>query len=156
MISPLLPNHPSGEPPIEWDLLLIRGLPGSGKTNYARSLRHRLERDGAQPVFHFEMDDWFTSPITGEYVFCERELASAYNHCEVRTRSTFERYQYAATRPKVIVANPFIRRSELAPYLRIARDYRRIAVEVICVDEDQPAQTKPPGLIEQMQQAFQI
>lgn len=87
------------------ELVLIRGLPGSGKTTMARV----LELVGYE---HYEADQYFERD--GAYRFDAAELPKAHAWCLERTKSSIERGA------KCVVANTFTRRWEMQPYMAAA------------------------------------
>ncbi len=93
-------------------LILLRGLPGSGKTTLAKL----LSENNKYPVF--SVDDYFTNSETGEYVFKFEENYLAYKACEENT----ENEMYMKTR-KVIIHNTFTLDWELEPYFKLAEKY---------------------------------
>ena len=65
-------------------LILLRGLPGSGKTTLAAL----LSEQGKYPVF--SIDSYFTNVATGEYVFDFAKNHLAYRQCEEQTKAMME------------------------------------------------------------------
>ena len=61
-------------------LILLRGLPGSGKS----ALANLLSENGKYPIF--SVDDYFTNKITGDYIFDFKLNHLAYKQCEENTR----------------------------------------------------------------------
>lgn len=59
------------------ELVLIRGLPGSGKSTYAR--KHFPEH------IHLEADMYFVNRSNGEYRFDPRKLNAAHSWCQKQT-----------------------------------------------------------------------
>ncbi|RHX88520.1 AAA family ATPase [Leptospira stimsonii] len=93
-------------------LILIRGLPGAGKSALAKL----LSENGTYPVF--SVDDYFTNPETKEYRFQYTENHLAYKSCEERTeKAMMERT------PKIFLDNTFTLSWELEPYFRLASKY---------------------------------
>lgn len=90
-------------------LILLRGLPGSGKTTLAKV----LSEDNTYPVF--SVDDYFTNEITGEYIFNFQNNHLAYKQCEALTNDAMQQ-----SIPKVIVHNTFTIDWELEPYFKLA------------------------------------
>lgn len=93
-------------------LVLLRGLPGSGKT----SLAAVLSENGRYPVF--SVDSYFTDEASGEYVFRHTENHLAYKSCEAGTRDALKRGV-----AKVFVDNTFTLEWELAPYFAMAAEF---------------------------------
>ena len=93
-------------------LILLRGLPGSGKS----SLAAVLSENGRYPVF--SVDSFFTDKETGEYRFCHTDNHLAYKACEDGTRDALRRGE-----PKVFVDNTFTLEWELSPYFAMAAEF---------------------------------
>jgi predicted kinase len=97
------------------ELLLIRGLPGSGKTTLAKKY--------AQLGYvHCEADQYFE--VDGVYRFDSSKLRAAHDDCLRRTIDAMDIGR------SVVVANTFTRRWEMEPYLRAAKK-RGIKVRII-------------------------
>ncbi len=93
-------------------LILLRGLPGSGKTTLAKV----LSENNTYPVF--SVDDYFTNEITGEYLFNFQNNHLAYKQCEMLTKDAM-----LQSISKVIVHNTFTTEWELEPYFKLASSY---------------------------------
>lgn len=89
------------------DLILIRGLPGSGKS----FLANEFVSFGFQ---HVEADMWFYRD--GQYMFDGQQLPAAHQWCRNRTRNLL------TAGKRVVVSNTFSRNWEMQPYLDIATD----------------------------------
>jgi predicted kinase len=87
-------------------LILIRGLPGSGKTTLAKAIASAI---GAK---HFEADQFFETPKG--YVFDRGKLALAHEICQKLTRDAL------AFGWDVVVSNTFTTRKEMEPYHEMA------------------------------------
>lgn len=88
-------------------LILVRGLPGSGKTTLARLI-------ALGGYDHCEADQYFERD--GEYQFDASKLADAHSYCQDAT--------YAALRDgrSVVVSNTFSRLWEMDPYIQMAKE----------------------------------
>jgi len=93
-------------------LILIRGLPGSGKTSFAEL----LSEDGKYPVF--SVDSYFTNKDTGEYRFNYKENHLAYKECEQNAKQAME-----SSVEKIFVDNTFTLDWEIEPYFKLASSY---------------------------------
>lgn len=97
-------------------LTLIRGLPGSGKSTYAKrmanesyaSCGYRL----AAPMIHLEADMYFTH--NGEYKYVSENIPIAHNMCRIAVQGLL------ALNRSVIVSNTFTRIHEMEPYVNAA------------------------------------
>ncbi len=91
-------------------LILLRGLPGSGKTTLANVLN-----DPAFPCF--SVDDYFTD-ATGNYNFDYKNNYLAYKQCETQTKNAMKN-----NAPKIFVHNTFTLNWELEVYFKLAAQY---------------------------------
>ena len=102
-------------------LILLRGLPGSGKTSLAKL----LSENNKYPIF--SVDDYFTNSLTGEYIFDFQNNHLAYKQCEDLTKNALQNKI-----EKVFVHNTFTIDWELEPYFKMASlfEYRIFIVTV--------------------------
>lgn len=94
-------------------LILLRGLPGSGKTTLAKELSEK----GKYPVF--SVDDYFTDSKTGNYNFEFDKNHLAYKQCE---ESTKQGMQNGVS--KIFIDNVFSLEWELEPYFKLASQFK--------------------------------
>jgi len=99
-------------------LTLIRGLPGSGKSTLASKLN----------AIHLEADQFFIQE-NGVYLFNQPKLKAAHkwcqNQCEYHLKQGHD----------VVVSNTFVRRWELEPYLKLAKQYNASLIIKTCTEK---------------------
>ena len=99
-------------------LILVRGIPGSGKSTYAKKLGL---------VNHFEADMYFIKD--GSYRFDPSQIKEAHEWCQSQTREAIKRGD------SVVVSNTFTQHWEMKPYLDMAEELG-IEVRVIRMTTD--------------------
>lgn len=109
------------------DLILLRGVQGSGKTSLAKLIEGLAL--GASPTAEalaFAADDYFYQE-DGSYKFDPDQLHRAHKLCLNKTIAAM-----AAGESVVIVHNTFSRASELTPYMKAAEEhgYRTFSIIV--------------------------
>lgn len=93
-------------------LILLRGLPGSGKTTLAKV----LSEQGKYPMY--SVDDYFTDSITFDYQFDYQKNHLAYRECEQHTEQAMQEGAH-----KIVVHNTFTMGWEMEPYFKLAATY---------------------------------
>lgn len=103
-------------------LVLLRGLPGSGKSTFGKVILPWPESDEFRVI---SADDYFINE-NGEYIFDPTKLSEAHNsalkRCEVKMQLKIS---------TVVVANTFVTEDELIPYFDLANQYNYIIYSVI-------------------------
>lgn len=97
------------------DLILVRGLPGSGKTTLSKII---LQNPAGLDPEVLSADDFFTND-DDEYKFDLLKLKEAHNYCEFRCS---ERMRQGISR--IVVANTFSEESDMDVYFNMADRYR--------------------------------
>jgi predicted kinase len=130
-------------------LTIIRGLPGSGKSELADAMARAL---GA---VHVEADQFYT--IGEEYRFAPELRGEAHAWAQGQTAYALLRGQ------SVVVANTFTTMEEVAPYVALARRYNAI-LQVVTVELPEVAASMlaarsehnvPTEVVEKMQARWQ-
>ncbi len=100
-------------------LCVIRGLPGSGKTALAKLMMNQWGYD------HLEADQFF---IDDDRVFRFKPelLPKAHEWCLKCTEISL------LARHDVVVANTFVKRSQIAPYIALAEKLGAGYQEIVC------------------------
>jgi predicted kinase len=88
-------------------LYIVRGVPGSGKTTFAKLLTLNI----------FEADHYFYD-TNGNYNFIPSEIKEAHKKCQ-----QFVEYEMESGIPKIAVSNTFTQEWEMKPYYDIANEY---------------------------------
>lgn len=97
-------------------LTLLRGLPGAGKSSFAKTMWSRFAI--------CEADDYFVDELTGEYKFNQRDLPKAHNWCKWKVE-TFMQDNQANEEfyQDIVVSNTFTQEWEMKEYFELAEKY---------------------------------
>lgn len=120
-------------------IILLRGLPGSGKSTL-----------GKQFGTCVSADDYFM--VNGEYKFDPSRIKDAHEWCQKRTVGLLD------ISDVVCVANTFTQEWEMAPYFLIAKE-RGIKISTLVVENRHGGENihgVPPDVIEKMRRRFEI
>jgi predicted kinase len=135
----------------ERHLLLIRGLPGSGKTTLAMALQEYAAASGALggivPAVH-AADDYFTDE-DGEYHFDASKLPDAHADCHRKVRKAMG---YGVN---VIVYNTFTQLREMKPYMDLADEFGYSVSEIVCRGNFGSVHGVPEEAIERMRNRWE-
>jgi predicted kinase len=133
----------------EGELILLRGIPGSGKTTLAKILLQIRVTDEPEVL---SADDFFENE-NGEYNFDASKLKEAHNYCQFRCSERM-RQQKA----KIIVANTFTQEWEMEIYYEMAKRYN-YRVHTLIVENRHGSENihdVPSEKIKQMKKRFEI
>ena len=122
-------------------LFVVRGLPGSGKSTYAKTL--------VQPSAHFEADQYFVRG--GKYNFDPSKLKDAHADCLARTRKAMVEGKHK----RVAVSNTFTMKWEVQPYIDLAKELGWTVKVIRMTGEWGSIHDVPPEAIERMRGRFE-
>lgn len=132
-------------------IYLVRGIPGAGKSTFAKKLRDRIrERCNFTPGI-FETDNFFVDPINGDYKFDSGLTETAHNW-NIGEVYKFCRDFYCAP---CIVANSFTTEKEIRPYRNIARSLGRLYYIIDLYTEHESVHNVPENVIKAMKTRWQ-
>ena len=92
-------------------LYIVRGLPGSGKTTFAKTLGG----------VHFEADQYFM--VDGEYKFDVTKLKNAHSWCQTQVSNAMLLNYTANINSTIVVSNTFTQEWEMTPYVEMANEW---------------------------------
>lgn len=97
-------------------LILLRGLPGSGKSTTAELLGA-----GGSGYAHFEADMYFMED--GEYKFDPSKIKDAHKWCQNSVEQAMLLNYTAGHNDTIIVSNTFTQEWEMEPYYKLAEPW---------------------------------
>lgn len=129
-------------------LILVRGLPGSGKSNFAKFLVNNIPNG-----IHLETNQYFING-KGEYNFDSLYLKDAHKWCLHSTKTALESKIYSI----VIVSNTFTQEWEFEKYIKLGEKFG-YQVEVIIKENRHNGNSihnVPKETIKKMKNRFEI
>lgn len=126
------------------NLIIIRGLPGSGKTTLANRIGESIQSNWT----HYEADMYFTD-TQGNYKWDRNKLREAHAWCLEKTREDMHKGY------TVIVSNTFTTRRELNPYFDIAREWGITPTVITCENDWGSVHNVPPETMGAMRLRFE-
>jgi predicted kinase len=128
-------------------LYLVRGLPGSGKSTFAKTLGG----------IHIEADQYFVD-VEGNYNFDGSKIKLAHEYCRTQTEAWMKTDTDQVNVNKIVVSNTFTQEWEMEPYFELAKKYGYKVFSIIV--ENRHGGTNVHGVpeekIEQMKNRFKI
>lgn len=132
------------------DLILLRGLPGSGKTTLGEIIMYYPGSTNSNIVL--SADDFFTD-VNGVYNFDATKLKEAHNDCLLRCADRMKNEL-----AKIVVANTFTQEWEMEKYFEIADRYKYRVHSIIVENrhDGKNVHGVPEDKLQQMKDRFQI
>ena len=129
-------------------LIILRGLPGSGKTSFAKYMFSNNV---------FEADQYFVDSH-GNYNFDASKLHAAHKDCQKRVEELMQISETTQYGGEIIVSNTATTEKELEPYLDLAKLYGYKVVSLIVENRHGGinAHGVPDEKLEQMRNRFSI
>jgi predicted kinase len=123
-------------------LYIVRGIPGSGKSTFAKTLSDN----------HYEADMYFLDQESN-YVFDGTKIKNAHAWCFDKVKTDM-----AVAREKIVVSNTFTQEWEMEPYFEIAKQYGYKVFSVVAENRHGGINQHgvPEDKIEQMKNRFEI
>ena len=92
-------------------LYIVRGIPGSGKSTFAKSIGG----------IHIEADQFFME--NGKYNFDITKIKLAHKYCQIQTEAWMKTDGAQVNNDKIVVSNTFTQEWEMEPYFKLAEKY---------------------------------
>lgn len=123
-------------------LYIVRGIPGSGKSTFAKTLGEK----------HYEADMYFLDQESN-YVFDGTKIKDAHTWCQSMVRGDMI-LEY----PKIVVSNTFTQEWEMEPYFELAKEfgYKVFSIVVENIHSGKNIHNVPDDKIKQMKERFVI
>jgi predicted kinase len=123
-------------------LYIVRGIPGSGKSTFAKTLSDN----------HYEADMYFLDQESN-YVFDGTKIKNAHAWCLDRVKTDM-----VVAREKIVVSNTFTQEWEMEPYFELAKQYGYKVFSIIVENRHEGINQHgvPEDKIEQMKNRFEI
>lgn len=122
-------------------LYIIRGLPGSGKSELAQRLA---------PKSHYAADDYFVNK-NGEYHYDKSKITKAHQVCYRNVENAMMRGDEV-----IAVANTFTQRDEYTNYIHLAEKLGYKFCEIICKGSFQSQHDIPSRTLQNMAERFEF
>jgi predicted kinase len=129
-------------------LIILRGLPGSGKSSFAKYMFSNNV---------FEADQYFYDS-NGNYNFDASKLHEAHLDCQKRVEELMQMSETTQYGQEIVVSNTATTERELEPYLKLAKSYGYIVVSLIVENRhgNKSVHGVPDETLEKMRKRFSV
>lgn len=133
-------------------LIILRGLPGSGKTTLADFLLSKISSGKSRECIAVAADDYFTDS-NGNYTFNAEKLGAAHVYC----RHAVEQAMNSEI-PFIIIHNTSTTEKELTPYVELAtiNGYQLVSLVVENRHNSLNTHKVPEDVLNRMKDRFSI
>jgi len=131
-------------------LVLLRGLPGSGKSSFAKHMWSDFVICEADQFF-YDSD--------GNYNFDPSKLKDAHKYCRDKVETFMsDNEKNSQFYPEIVVSNTFTREWEMDEYFKLAKKYNYQVVSLIVENRhgNKNVHGVPDSKIEEMRNRFEI
>jgi len=97
-------------------LVLVRGLPGSGKSTFASAIAGEYRHWEADMFFRRRVDEWGDESFDAPYTFDASRLKEAHQWCLEQADAWMDH-----TSSTVVISNTFTQMWEMQPYFDLAK-----------------------------------
>ena len=131
------------------DLILLRGVPGSGKSTLGNVILYSPSNNESHVL---STDNYFLNE-NGEYLFDSTKLREAHNDCQEKCAERM-RLEFS----KIVIANTFTQEWEMEKYYEMAERYRYRVHSVIVENRHYGLNVHnvPKDKLQQMKDRFEI
>ena len=128
------------------ELFLVRGLPGSGKSTFAKTLGGT----------HIETDMYFMK--SGEYKFDGTKIKEAHQWCQKQVDTMMILNRIEGIHNKIVVSNTFTQEWEMKAYYDLAESYGYMVHSLIVENRHGGINEHgvPEDKLEQMRNRFEV
>lgn len=127
-------------------LYIVRGVPGSGKSTFAKSIGG----------IHIEADQFFME--NGKYNFDITKIKLAHKYCKNQTEAWMKTDGVQVNNDKIVVSNTFTQEWEMEPYFELAEKYGYRVFSLIVENrhDGKNIHDVPEDKLEQMKNRFEF
>jgi predicted kinase len=128
-------------------LVICRGIPGSGKSTFAKTLGG----------IHIEADQYFVDG-DGNYNFDGSKIKLAHEYCRSQTEAWMKTDGTQVNVDKIVVSNTFTQFWEMEPYFELAKKYGYKTFSIVVENRHGGVNQHgvPEEKVEQMKNRFEL